>query len=69
MKKGFDMPLIDIFCQIDDFCKEFEKQFNTRLLSNGNNSRKRKFKLSLSEVMQSLSIFTFLGIKHLKIII
>lgn len=48
--------LVKIFCEIDDFCKEFQKQFQKNLLTSGNNIRKRTFKLSVSEIM-TISIF------------
>lgn len=43
--------LVTIFCEVDDFCKEFEKQFERRLLSKGKNIRNRNIRISLSEVM------------------
>lgn len=48
--------LTQIFCEIDDFCKQFQQQFNKNILTSGKNIRKREFKLSLSEIM-TISIF------------
>jgi hypothetical protein len=58
--------LIEIFCQIDDFCKHFEIQFNTRLLTDGNNQRIRSFKMSLSEVMTIMIYYHQSGYKTFK---
>ena len=43
--------LIQIFCEVDDFCKEFSPSFETKLLSHGEKKRKRKGQLSLSEML------------------
>lgn len=48
--------LTKIFCETDDFCKEFLTQFDKNLLSNGKSIRNRAFKLSLSEIM-TISIY------------
>jgi len=48
--------LTTIFCEIDDFCKQFEKQAVKNVLTNGNHKRRRTFKISLSEIM-TISIF------------
>lgn len=48
--------LIKIFCEIDDFCKEFVKQFHKNFLTSGNNLRKRNFRLTLSEIV-TISIY------------
>jgi hypothetical protein len=48
--------LTKIFCEIDDFCKEFIIQFNKNLLTSGKNIRNRSFKLTLSEII-TISIY------------
>jgi hypothetical protein len=45
-----------IFCEIDDFCKDFEKYFSKRALSNGNKIRNREMRMTLAEVM-TISIY------------
>ena len=45
------MELEKIFCELDDFCKEFEKNWQQELLSTGEQKRQKKFNLCLSEVM------------------
>ena len=60
------MSLIAIFCQIHDFCKEFEEKFNARLLSDGTSSRERKFKLALPEVMTIAIYYHLSGYRTFK---
>jgi hypothetical protein len=43
--------LVTIFCETDDFCKYFEKQYGKKLLSNGKGIRESAMNLSMSEVM------------------
>jgi hypothetical protein len=38
---------VTIFCEIDDFCKEFKNQYEQRLLSAGKGKRKRAFTMTL----------------------
>lgn len=56
--------LISIFCDIDDFCKEFEPEWRKILIENQNKSqtedkkrRNRKTELSLSEAMTIVIMF------------
>lgn len=43
--------LLDMFCDIDDFCKHFEPVFEAHLLASGAVQRRRKPRLALSEIM------------------
>ena len=43
--------LTHMFCEIDDFCKQFEPEFERRLLQSKARKRRRASKLSLSEIM------------------
>lgn len=45
------MSLIPIFCEIDDFCGDFEPILNRHLLDDGNRKRLRRSTLARSEVM------------------
>ena len=45
------MSLIPIFCEIDDFCQDFEPILNRHLLDDGNRKRLRRSTVALSEVM------------------
>ena len=46
-----------LFCNIDDFCVEFEPRWETQLLTQGIKTRKREKRLSLSEIMTILVAF------------
>lgn len=58
--------LVTIFCEIDDFCKEFESKFDKKLLSNGNGKRKRMLSLTMSEVMTISIWYHYSGYKSFK---
>jgi len=58
--------LITIFCQVDDFCKQFQKNFDARLLTNGNGIRIRDFKLTVSEIMTICIYYHESGYKTFK---
>jgi len=60
------MQLTEIFYEIDEFCKQFEKQIERRLLSDGKNKRNRAFQLSLSEVMTIMVCYHESGYKTFK---
>ena len=49
--------LINIFCEIDDFCKNFCSEFNKKLIPNTNRKRKRECKMSMSEIMTIMVLF------------
>ena len=50
-------PIGDIFCEIDDFCKEFFQKQSKYLLPNENRKRKRYCRMSCSEIMSILVLF------------
>lgn len=60
------MDLTTIFYYLDEYCKSFEKEFNVRLLSNGENKRKRTLCLSLSEVVTIIVYYHLSGFKTFK---
>jgi hypothetical protein len=43
--------LIQMFCEVDDFCKEFSPKLARLLISHGEKKRNRKGQLSLSELL------------------
>jgi len=45
------MSLLDLFCDVDDFCKTFEPEWQRSQLAAGQRRRKRQPRLSLSEIM------------------
>src|SRR5262249_6877029 len=52
--------LISIFCDVDDFCKQFESEWNKILIENLSQDKKRrnrKTELSLSEAITILIMF------------
>ena len=59
------MEILPLFCEIDDFCRVFEKLYQPKALSNGKN-RRRKTRLSQSEVMTILVMYHASGYKNLK---
>ena len=59
------MYILPLFCEIDDFCKVFEKIYEHRSLSNGK-KRTRATSLSQAEVMTILVLYHASGYKNLK---
>lgn len=51
------VSILHLFCDVDDFCKEFEPKWEQRLVNDGKVKRIRKSKLSLSEVMTIIILF------------
>ena len=45
------MSLLELFCDVDDFCRGFEPEWQQALVADGNRQRKRTGQLSLSEIM------------------
>lgn len=60
------MQLTTIFYEVDEFCKQFEKQTEKKFLSNGKNKRNRPFQLTLSEVMTICIYYHKSGYKTFK---
>ena len=60
------MDILTVFCQIDDFCKEFEPRFNQLLISDGCGQRNKPGAMALSEVMTILVMFHLSGFRNLK---
>lgn len=57
--------ITEIFCSIDDFCKEFMPLFEQRLIGGGK-KRNRASKLCLSEVMTIQVLFHMSGVRTFK---
>ena len=51
------VPLVEIYCFIDDFCKYFELVEKQKCLPNPNRKRHRPCRLSLSEIMTIIVLF------------
>ena len=50
-------PIVEIFCEIDDFCNHFFSSLNMRLLPHPNRKRNRQSKMSISEIMTIMVLF------------
>lgn len=51
------IPLEEIYCLIDDFCKQFEQLNSTHILPNPNRKRNKPCALSMSEIMTIVVMF------------
>ena len=58
--------LTQLFVEIDDFMKEFEKEMKKQLISDGTVKRDRDTKLSLSEIMTIMVFFHISGYRNFK---
>lgn len=58
--------LVETFCEVDDFCKAFEPQFEAYLIGNGHAPRGPDPGLSDSEIIMLLLVFHTSGFKYLK---
>ena len=43
--------LVELFCDVDDFCKVFIPQWHKQLLEDGTKKRQRDCRMSMSEIM------------------
>lgn len=50
-------PIIEIFCEADDFCKEYFKGIKNNILPNPDRKRYRKARMHLSEIMTIVILF------------
>lgn len=50
-------PIVEIFCEADDFCKEYFKEIKNNILPNPNRKRHRKARMHLSEIMTIVILF------------
>lgn len=60
------VDIVDIFCEIDDFCKGFEKKWIEQLISDGKIKRISKSRLSMSEIMTIVVWFHSSGYRTFK---
>lgn len=59
--------LTEIYCLMDDFCKEFEPEFKTLLLTDGKRQRQRATSLSLAELMTLVVLFHQIRYRQFKL--
>ena len=55
-----------IFCSIDDFCNVFEPALQKKQITSGKQTRKRKFKMSTSEILTITVLFHLSGMRTFK---
>ena len=60
------MDFTELFCAVDDFCREFEPLWRQRQISDGQRRRRRKTRLSLSERMTLVIAFHSSGYRDFK---
>lgn len=60
------MEIVALFCDIDDFCLQFEPFWHQRLLSDGSRQRWTKTRMCLSEVMTIMVSFHQSGYRTFK---
>lgn len=60
------MSLLELFCDVDDFWKAFQPEWQAQLLQSGTKKRKRNGRLSMSEVMTIMIHFHQSGYRHFK---
>lgn len=58
--------ITELFCEIDDFCKEFESELSKSLLTNGKNRKLRSTRMSYSEIMTIVILFHSSGYRCFK---
>lgn len=58
--------LVEVFCEVDDFCKAFEEQWKAYLISNGSAPRGPEPGLSASETITLLRVLHSSRFKYLK---
>ena len=58
--------LIVLFCHVDDFCKGFYPVWESHLLSEGLKKRRRKTRLSPSELISIVIYFHVIGFRNFK---
>lgn len=49
--------LVEIFCDVDDFCRVFITQWEKQLIADGNIKRKRTCRMTMSKVITILIAF------------
>lgn len=60
------MDIVALFCEVDDFCQQFEPRWQQHLLTSGERQRHREGTLCLSEVMTIVIAFHQSGYRTFK---
>lgn len=61
-----NIDIVQLFCEMDDFCQTFEPAFKHKLLEDGTIKRNKPSSLALSEVMTIIVLFHFSGYRTFK---
>ena len=60
------MSLLELFCEIDDFCQIHEAEIHQQLLEDGIKKRNRRGTMSMSEMMTIVVYFHQQGFRNFK---
>lgn len=60
------MSLLELFCAVDDFCRQWEPVWRQEQLASGRRQRQRPRQLCLSEIMTILIAFHWSGYRNFK---
>ena len=60
------MDWVELFCEVDDFCQDFEPRWRQRLIAEGDRKRQRESQLVLSEILTILIGFHQSGFRTFK---
>ena len=60
------MDWMELFCEVDDFCQEFEPQWRARQIAGGGRRRIRRGRLATSEIMTIVIAFHASNYRTLK---
>lgn len=63
------IKLVELFCDVDDFCKVFIPQWEKQLLEDGTQKRQRAGRMTTSEIMTIVISFHMSHHRDLKITI
>lgn len=58
--------IVEIYCVVDEFCKEFEQGDNRLLISNASSKRNKASRMNLSEIMTIVVLFHMSGYRTFK---
>jgi hypothetical protein len=58
--------LVEVFCEVDDFCKTFQNKFESHMIGNGQGPRGPNPGLAEAEIITRLLVLHSSGFKHWK---
>ena len=60
------MDIVTVFCEIDDFCQQFEPVYRQKLIDDKVKRRNRAMKLQMSEILTIIVYFHSSGYRNFK---